>query len=285
MSALLFSSLDDECASPITLSNRALSYGDGVFEALRVIDQAVPLIDYHRARFLRGVEVLKLGSAVDLLRLFDEALEQALVKLASLDHQDGLVKVFGIRAAGGRGYAPATPCYAEVYFQVYESPHYPSNYAQTGIEVACCAHRLSEQPALAGIKHLNRLDQVMASMELGELPEGLVCDQSGRVIEGTKSNVLMFVGDEIVTPCLSRSGVRGTMLSALLAGELLGYSVTEGDIAFEQLMNADSVAMVNSVFGLWPVIRIEDAEFKVSQKCRSLQSAMVERFGFVYEAH
>lgn len=285
MSALLFSSLDDECASPITLSNRALSYGDGVFETLRVIDQTVPLVDYHRARFMRGVEVLKLGSATDLLRLFDEALEQALVKLALLDHQDGLIKVFGIRSAGGRGYAPTTPCFSQVYFQVFESPHYPSSYAKTGIELAHCAYRLSEQPALAGIKHLNRLDQVLASMELGPLPEGLMCDQAGRVIEGTKSNVLVFMGDKIVTPDLSRAGVRGTMLSALLAGELPSFSIRQDDISFEQLMSADSIAMINSVFGLWPVIKVDGVTFEVSQMCRSLQTSIMKRFGFAYEAH
>lgn len=283
MSALLFSSLDEEGVSPLSLSNRALCYGDGIFETIRVVDGAVPLLDYHRARFLKGVEALGLGSTSEMLNKFDQELEQAIQALRLSDHQSALLKIFAIRREGGRGYAPSEPCITDLYIQAFELSHYADDYYRSGIALALCTHRLSEQSALAGIKHLNRLDQVLAARELGECPEGVMLDQRGQVIEGTKSNLLVFSEGQVFTPVLSHCGIRGTLLSALLAGEIASLKLVERTISLDELYKADGIAMINSVFGVWPVSQFESANYSITQDCRALMSVVKERFGFSYE--
>ena len=227
MSASLFSSLDEDGISPLSLSNRALSYGDGIFETIRVVDGMVPLLDYHRARFLRGIEALDLGSSLEMLNQFDQALERAVQRLQILEHQSGLVKLFAIRREGGRGYAPAQPCVTDIHLQAFDLPHYQAEFYSAGIHLKLCDHRLSEQPVLAGIKHLNRLDQVLAAKELGDAPEGLMLDQHNHVVEGTKSNLIVLSGGKLFTPEIVSCGIRGTLLSALLAGELEAFQLSE----------------------------------------------------------
>ena len=283
MSALLFSSLDEDGVPPLSLSNRALSYGDGIFETIRIVDGMVPLLDYHRARFLLGIEVLGLGAPLDMLNKFDQELERAVQKLQITEHQSALVKLFAIRREGGRGYAPADPCVTDIHLQAFELPHYHDQYYNSGIKLKLCNHRLSAQPALAGIKHLNRLDQVLAAKELGDSPEGLMLDQQSHVVEGTKSNLVVFSGGEIFTPEIMSCGIRGTLLSALLAGELDAFQLREKPISLDDIYAADGLAMINSVFGVWPVARFELAIYSVSSECRELMSAVKDRFGFGYE--
>jgi len=285
MSALIFSSLENENVPPISLANRGLAYGDGIFETLRVVDGKIPLIDYHRARFVRGVEVLGLGNVSEMLSIFDCELEQTVNRLIALGRDTALIKVFAVRKEGGRGYAPVDNPVSDVFVQAFELPHYPSDYYQLGISLKLCEFRLGQQPALAGIKHLNRLEQVMASRELGESPEGIVLDQNGCVVEGTKSNLLVFKGDQILTPEITSCGVRGTLVSALLAGEVPDFKLVTSTITVDELRHADSLAMVNSVFGLWPVASFDGSQYTVSNVCRALQSGIAQRFGFVYESH
>ena len=284
MSALLYSSLNEENAPALSLSNRGLAYGDGIFETIRVVDGKVPLLDYHRARFLRGVDVLSLGDTLDLLSSFDQSLESAVQQLQLQGHQSGLVKLLAVRSEGGRGYAPADPAHAEIYIQVFESPHYLEAFYQQGIHLVLCAHRLSEQPMLAGIKHLNRIDQVLGARELGDAPEGLMLDQRGNVVEGTKSNLLVLSGEEIFTPELDLCGIRGTLLGALLAGEVDGLQVQEKKLSVDDLHNADGLIMINSVFGAWPVNAFQDANYVISDRVKTLMNTIKKRFGFSYEA-
>lgn len=289
MSALLYSSLSDERVSPLSLSNRGFAYGDGIFETIRVVDEKVPLLDYHRARFLRGVEVLALGAAVDMLNAFDQYLESAVQQLQLQGHQNGLVKLVATRREGGRGYAPVSPSTADIYIQVFELPHYQETYYHEGIELGLCVHRLSQQPLLAGIKHLNRLDQVMGARELGDTPEGLMLDQQNNVIEGTKSNLLAIIDGQIVTPELSSCGIRGTLLSALLAGDSLddiageGKGVQERKLSIDDLHQAEALLMINSVFGVWPVKTFQQSSYQMSAQVRALMAAIKVRFGFSYE--
>lgn len=283
MTALLFSSLEEGEVPALTLSNRALSYGDGIFETVRVVDGAVPLLDYHRARFLRGVEVLALGSALDLLQKFDQALDQALQQLQLLEHPTALLKIFAIRREGGRGYAPASPSLADIYVQAFELPHYQDGFYSEGIDLKLCEYRLGAQPALSGIKHLNRLDQVMAARELVGYPEGIVLAQDGTVVEGTKSNLIVFADQSILTPEITDCGVRGTLLSALLSGELVAIELCERKFVVDDLYKADGLAMVNSVFGVWPVKKFGDKDYVIPESCRELMVAVKKRFGFGYE--
>src|SRR5690606_25416234 len=128
------------------------------------------------------------------------------------------------------------------------SPAYPSAHAEQGIELYPCALRLAEQPALAGLKHLNRLEQVLARAEWQDTryAEGLLRDQAGRVIEGVFSNLFLIRDGRLLTPALERCGVAGVMRAVLLreaAAQGLGCEVR--DIAHDEMLAAQEVFFCN----------------------------------------
>jgi 4-amino-4-deoxychorismate lyase len=119
-----------------------------------------------------------------------------------------------------------------------------------------CKLRLGHQPLLAGIKHLNRLENVLAAGEWQDqdVPEGLLSDISGHVISGTRSNLFMQRGNILVTPNLSRCGVAGVQRDRVMDwARQHGVSCKVADFGMEELAQADEIFLVNSVFGLWPV--------------------------------
>ena len=109
-------------------------------------------------------------------------------------------------------------------------------------------------------------------------------DQRGNVVEGTKSNLLVLSGEEIFTPELDLCGIRGTLLSALLAGEVDGLQVQEKKLNVDDLHNADGLLMINSVFGAWPVNAFQDSNYVISDRVKILMNTIKKRFGFSYEA-
>lgn len=287
MTALLFSSIEaqttdimeGDAPAIVSLSNRGLCYGDGLFETIRCSNKEMPLLAFHRERFARGVEVLKLGELEQALLVFDQSIEFCQGKLLELGRSDGLIKLIFTRRAGGRGYVPAIAGF-EVFIQVFEAPCFAIANFQTGVEVVLCEHRLSEQAKLAGIKHLNRLDQVLAASELQGKEEGLVRDQSGHVIEGTKSNLLVFTGDGIFTPRISGAGVAGALRAFLLAGGLNSIKVEEADFSVLDIENAQALALINSVFGCWPINTFAQTTYQVDVRCRQIQSGLASDLGF-----
>jgi 4-amino-4-deoxychorismate lyase len=132
--------------------------------------------------------------------------------------------------------------------------------AHASANVRLCDWRLPVQPALAGIKHLNRLDQVMARREWSDdtVFDGLLMDATGALIESTVCNLFIRSGDQWLTPDLSRCGVAGVMRAWLLAEGLpaLGYDPDVRDISLTQLLNAEAVFLCNSVRGIVPVTRL-----------------------------
>jgi 4-amino-4-deoxychorismate lyase len=135
-----------------------------------------------------------------------------------------------------------------------------------------CETRLSHQPRLAGIKHLNRLENVLAAAEWQnpDVAEGLLCDSEGNVIEGTRSNLFLVRHGELLTPDLSRCGVAGVQRQRVLdwaATRNLPASV--GRVTLQDVLDADEVFLTNSVIGLWPVREFQQRhwqEFPLAQK-------------------
>jgi 4-amino-4-deoxychorismate lyase len=128
-----------------------------------------------------------------------------------------------------------------------------------GISVAICRTPVSENPTLAGLKHLCRLEQVLGQAELKTTgaAEGLMLGTTGHVIGGTMSNLFCVERGALYTPRLDRAGVRGVMRRiAMTRATGLGISVHEDDLTLARLEQADEVFVTNAVFGLWPVREI-----------------------------
>ena len=258
--------------------DRAVQYGDGAFETV-LIRNATPVFwQAHLARLSLACDRLK-------ILLDNTLLEQEVPRLladSSLFSNDsdpfGVLKIIVSRGAGGRGYGVAPGMSATRIVQFHPLPNAYERYGQEGVCVFKCAHPLSSNRALAGIKHLNRLDQVLASMELPPYAqEGLMCDDAGKLIEGIKSNVFLYRKGQWLTPSLTSAGVAGVMRAQIIAycekNDPSNLIVQEIDL--ETLQSASEVFVCNSVFGIWPVTSVHwegsMLEFAIGQNTRLLQ--------------
>ena len=234
----------------IASDDRSLRYGDGLFETVRVLAGRPVLMEQHWARLSVGCERLGLP---------DESIWRAHVTSFLANRHHGILRIQVSAGSGGRGYARPSICRPVLILHWFDEPMPPRDWAEQGICMSEASLRLAEQPALAGIKHSNRLEQVLLRQELSATPEcqeAVVYDQSGRAIEGVFSNLFFVRDGELHTPALGRCGVRGVLRDALLdACSELGIAAVVGDFTRDDLRSADAIFFVNSVNGLWPVRR------------------------------
>ena len=236
-------------ADQLAVTDRGLAYGDGLFETLRVIDGVAILLERHWQRLTASAQYLGIA-----LPLTCETLARNIHFVTGGGH--GVAKLIVTRGSGGRGYRCPERSDSQWLLQGMPLPEADPEHYQKGVTVRSCQLRLAEQPALAGIKHLNRLEQVMARREWqDEFFEGLMFSQSGYLIEATMANIFMLQGRRLITPALHRCGVRGVMREAVMqyAGALAALEVVEQECTSDQLMAAESVFICNSVRGIMPV--------------------------------
>ncbi|CEA05464.1 4-amino-4-deoxychorismate lyase [Pseudomonas saudimassiliensis] len=253
--------------SAVSVRDRGLAYGDGLFETILVRRGEPTLAQYHFRRLSRGARVLRIP--LDLALIQQEVAQQA----AQLG--EGLLKLTVTRGASQRGYAMPTRPEPVRILQSSPLPHYPARNAEQGIRLFPCVTRLGNQPLLAGIKHLNRLEQVLARSEWQDdvHAEGLVLDLVGNPVEGTMSNLFIRLDDAWITPALDHCGVRGVMRDYLidqLAEQ--GEAVTQRQVKHDELLRSTEIFCCNSVFGVWPVIALADHQWAVGTQTRRIQA-------------
>ncbi|XKE46781.1 aminodeoxychorismate lyase [Halomonas organivorans] len=232
----------------VPFDDRGLAYGDGLFETVLVRDGVPQLWERHLGRLARGAAAL--GIPLPERGRLDALPARAGEGLAVL-------KLVLTRGSGGRGYlAPEAP-EPRLRWQVLPFSPVPARWWQ-GVAVRHCRLRLAVQPALAGLKHLNRLENVLARGEWRdpEVAEGLLCDAEGRLVEATCMNVFWWSDGGWQTPRLEGCGVAGTLREALLARGGI-REVTAGP---EVLERVEALCLGNSVQGIWPVTRLDDTE-------------------------
>lgn len=256
--------VDGRPAGVVAADDRGLLYGDGLFETVRVVAGRAPLWPRHAARLAEGCRRLALPMP-DADRLHDE------LRAASAGLDDAVVRLTVTRGGGPRGYAPPTAM--RVTRVVAASPAPPPLdpcTARDGVAVRVCALRLAEQPALAGIKHLNRLEQVLARAEWDDpsIAEGLLRDASGRVVCATAANLFAVIDGVLVTPPVDRCGVAGVARAEVLA-TWRGAQVA--DLPFDRLPAAAEVFLTSAVRGILPVRSIGALRFAPGPVARALQ--------------
>ncbi len=233
----------------VPATDRGLAYGDGVFRTLAVRGGRPVLWARQYAKLATDCARLRIACPSA------ELLHEDVVTTAGLE-SDAAVKIIVTRGAGERGYR--VPHEARPNRIVLSSPlpAYPDAYRNDGIAAMLCETRLGTQPALAGVKHLNRLENVLARAEWGDdaHAEGIVRDQEGRIIGGTMSNVFIVEGDVLVTPDLARCGVAGLTRDLVIercAAQNVRCAIEA--IPLERLLQADETFVANSLIGVWPV--------------------------------
>ncbi len=239
-------------STQVSAQDRGLHYGDGLFETLRVTDGQPELWSRHMTRLAHGCQRLAIPIP-DLDVLHQEAL--ALTR----DCAHGVLKIIITRGVGGRGYRVPDTITPTRVVSLHPYPSYPVSHWEEGVRVRICALRLARQPALAGLKHLNRLEQVLARNEWQDqsIAEGLLRDADGHFIEATMSNLFLVQDGVLITPDLSGCGVHGIMRELILEqAEAQGIATAITAVSSQHLLAADEVFLTNSVIGIWPVRHI-----------------------------
>ena len=230
-------------------ADRGLAYGDGLFETMRAHAGRLPWWSRHRARLAAGAA--RLGIALPEDGVLDAALAEALAEAP-----EGVVKLLLTRGVSARGYAPGPGRGPTLLLSVAPAPE-P---ASTAGSVDLLELRLGVQPALAGIKHLNRLEQVLGAIEAGRrgLDEGLMADSEGRLSCGIRSNLLVRLDGRWLTPPLDRTGVAGTVRALLLASWSPPGGVRVAELPLAVLARVDALLLTNALRGILPAGRLGD---------------------------
>ena len=241
----------------ISVHDRGLQFGDGVFETIAVQSGKLLCREAHFSRLETGCR--RLSIACPSGSLLEREADRLCEPLTS-----AVLKIIVTRGTGGRGYQPPENISANRILSVHDQPVYPAAYYREGIESYVCGRRVDHTPDLAGIKHLNRLEQIILRREVAATPypEGAVLDRYDNVVEGSMSNIFMVKDDKLITPDLSRCGIAGVIRQSIIELDKAAGRETEiRTIACEELFEADEVFYCNSVIGVWPVRRIENKVF------------------------
>ena len=255
-------------AESIPATDRGLAYGDGVFRTLRA-QNGEPLY------WARQYEKLANDCAVLDIPCPDEAPLLHETRTAARAYAQAVVKIIVTRGSGARGYAPPESCTPLRVVMI--SPLSPVPDTQAGIHVHRCRLRLSHQPALAGVKHLNRLENVLARAEWNDpaLREGLLLDQQGFAIGGTMSNLFIVEQGALITPTLTHCGVAGVTRARVLdVAEKSRLTTRVEPVPLQRVLDADEIFFVNSVIGLWPVARLGERQWQSATLATALRLAL-----------
>lgn len=241
--------------------DRGFTYGDGVFETCRVHQGKIPLWDYHLHRLERSAERLQIPLDTQLLiRYRDTLLENIDLSVVI----DAVVKITLTRGEGGRGYRQPERAKPTYCIGLFPGSPMPSFAFDNGVSVRLCNLRLSSNRSLAGMKHLNRLESILARAEWqDEFAEGILLDEQARVIEATASNVFAVKNGQLYTPDLSSTGVDGVMRRFILerVAPAAGLASQVVEMQLEFLAAADELFLCNSVFGIWPVKHLSIGQY------------------------
>jgi 4-amino-4-deoxychorismate lyase len=251
-------------------SDRGLAYGDGLFETMAANRGRIRWLDLHLERLADGCRRLRIPP-------LDEGELRAEIEGRLPSDERAVVKLIVTRGSGARGYRPPARPRPTRILGIGAWPDYPASHYTEGIVIRTCTLRLSESPPLAGLKHLCRLEQVLAQAEVeaNGADEGLLLDVRGRVVGGTSSNVFAVRSQRLYTPRIDRSGVRGVMRRAVLeACAREGIDAAEIDLEPEALRAADEIFVTNALVGLWPVAALDDLRLEPGQLTRRLQRSL-----------
>jgi len=255
--------VDGAPADTLSVADRGLSYGDGLFETIRFVHGIAPLWARHMQRLQDGCRRLGIP-APDA----EPCLREAAAVSAGWDQ--AVLRITLTRGVGPRGYAPPASPQPTRIVAAFDAPAMQGDAYRQGIRVRWCETRLALQPLLAGMKHLNRLEQVLARAEWSDaaIPEGLLLDLDGNVISATMANLFAVIDGTLVTPSVDRCGVAGVARAEVLSVRPDTQVTT---LRPDQLRHASEVFLSSSVRGILPVQAVGDTVYGPGPVTRAMQ--------------
>ena len=273
--------LNGEPQSPLSIKDRGLAYGDGLFETMRCENGQIPFLPLHLARFERGLKALALPASFESIASQIHSFSKAVTAQAQTP---AIIKLIVSRGVGGRGYAPSENAQPTVILQAFVAPLVGED--SEGVSLAVSRVALAEQQWLAGIKHLNRLEYVLAAADVqNRCPEAtaLLLNNQGHVIESLHHNLFCVQGGHVYTPALNLCGVAGVLRRWLLddLAPELSLPCLVLPITLDELSGFDEVFIGNSVRGFMPVTQIitegQKLSFSKGPVCQQLQRAFLAK--------
>lgn len=241
--------VNDTPTNQLCIDDRGLQFGDGLFETIAIHQGTACYLGRHMRRLQQGCRLLAID-VVDFARLAET------IQRHAATHDRAVIKLILTAGNTARGYRRTNDTRPNIVIKISALPE---DVKGLNIKARVCHTRLARQPRLAGIKHLNRLEQVLARHEWEDdsIHEGLLLDTDDWLIEATMSNCFMIRGKRITTPDLTNCGVAGVMRSVVIdTARTAGFNVKTTRISIDDLETADEVFLTNSLYGIRPVCEI-----------------------------
>ena len=244
----------------IDINNRGLAYGDGVFSTIKVEFGKVQLWDLHLARLQKSAKQLHFPN-IDWALLSQEVQTFSMQYVAQ---ENSVIKLILIRGSGGRGYSINGCNTVDRIITAHQFPAQYEQWQEQGIALIQCEYQLPTNKYLAGLKTLNRLDQVLIKHEIEakNAIDGIVCDQQGNVIETCSANLFLYKNEQWYTPSLENSGVAGVMRQKILdQAKKNGLNIIKTPLNKLDLLNADALCITNSLMNIVPITQYEKVTY------------------------
>ncbi len=255
----------------ITFSDRALQYGEGLFETFRLNTKGhIPLWELHQQRLAQGLE--RLGFSNHTLNQAEDFLFSHIKKHPNFNAGKLLVS----RTALERGYAGKTATNANLLLHLFTLP--AINPQITTLTLELSPVRLAQQPLLAGIKHSSRLQQILALSKLSQQADDvLLMDTQGLPIESGTSNLLLHFNQQWLTPKLDKAGVKGTTRQWLMQK----IPIQEKELQMDTIYKAQHLYLSNALYGIRAVTGLLKTDIKYQTDCAKMQQLQNE-FGRLF---
>lgn len=251
-------------ADRLPVDDRGLLYGDHLFETVAFVAGRAPLWDWHMARLQRDAERLHIPSPdpQDLLNESRQLLGDA---------PRAVVRITLTRGSGGQAYFPPDTTEPRRILMRRPWPESIERQRRSGLVVGTSPIRLASDSTLAGIKHGNRLEQVLAAGRARKdgFDEALLFDADGRLVEAIAGNVIVGLGDRVITPDTSRAGVTGVGLAWLREQDAV--AIETGTARADELTRAQWAVVINSVAGIRPIVNLDGRRLAIADQCRCWQ--------------
>ncbi len=264
--------VNGENSDKISVTDRGLQFGDGVFETIRVFEGRAIWWQSHLSRLLEGCRHLHFTHLPNTERLQQEA--DFLISTCA----SGVLKIIITRGCSNSGYATSDSLQPNRILSLTPGLRHHSK-AEQGIHLGICQQRLANGKLLAGVKHLNRLEQVLGRLQCQQKgwDEGVMLDYRDRVIEGSMSNLFIWHDEHLLTPSLENAGIRGLCRKKVIdMSEKAGIKLSRSTLKLEDLTAASAMFVTNSLIGIWPVAKFNNQALTINDSTRQLQRVLEE---------
>ena len=273
-----FSLINNEFKDNISILDRGFSYGDGFFEtmlwdylggAVRP-DLKVQFWERHYNRIKNGCNLMeiKLPNLTDLLKQREKILQRSFNQSMS----EGILKLIITRGIGGRGYKFENNMKPTIAFLTFPKPQLSPMIYKSGVNSIFCKNKLYSHNRLSGLKHMNRLDSVLARSEWeDEFFEGIILDEKDNLVEGTMTNIFFIKDDTLITPPIEKTGISGILRQVVIEkAKTFFKKIVISKINIKTLSSFNQMFLTNSVMKVVPVNSLGRNKFIIGENLKNL---------------